>query len=447
MKKIVSLVLALLMVFSVAASLAELEITTEEITLTYVSKEDPELVQRLANQFMQAYPNIKVEILELDIWTYMTGLGNLAAEKNLPDVFWVDGVQDPVANDWALRLDDLYAADPDAQRIMGSILDGSKIGGRRYSIPVRSQPYVMAINKTLFDKYNVELPDYDWTWEEFVSLAEEVAHPEVYDFGYGDCGGAGYFIEEWGWDGESYTFDDTWVMMEEHWYDWMERKIQENMTPEERETAFGDSSALAFGTGHAAMNVYSSHFVGALLDGSLEQTLGCEFLFYPVPTPRGTQNSIVDFACISKATKYPNEAWLLAKWMDWGREATLLRNEYFAEVMQDTGAISLRVPILTDEDLWVDTRANTSPRLDNFLENLPPLLPYMGAHAPGHINCMINYAFGGVGNSILSGEKKPADLAAELRQKYNGYRDNWFASCAEFATATDLDIATVSDAE
>ncbi len=439
MKKLVSLVLALLMVFGIASSLAEIEMTTEEITLTYAAKEeDYDLTCQLADQFMQQYPNITVEVLEMDESTYDTSIGNLAAEQKLPDVFWMSNVCDAVANGWALQLDEFYANDPDAAKISPTILKYAQIGGRRYSVPAKSRPIFAVINKTLFETYNVEIPSPDWTFEEFKAAAEATAHPENYHFGYGHNTTVEYFIPRFNWDGESYTLDETWIMMEELMADWTARKVAENMTPEEKLAVWGDEGTVAKDHGACATIMMSFEWgAEAFIDGSMEQQTGCEYLIYPVPSPLDINPTDMMFACISRGTQYPNEAWMLAKWMTWGAEATILRNTWYNENEILTNAL----PMIEDEAVWADTKAKVHPALQDFVEYAKPMSPSIDSHAPNCIWVNVNYYFGGVPGKFASGETTPADMAPELRDQYNKLRDDWFAACSDFATATDLEIA------
>ncbi|MBE5768684.1 MAG: extracellular solute-binding protein [Clostridiales bacterium] len=434
MKKFVSLFLALVMVFCATASLAEIEITTEEITLTYVScDEDYELTCALADQFEEKYPNITVEVLEMDSSTYVESLSNLAAEQKLPDVFWMDNVCDAVANGWALLLDDFYANDPDAQMISQSILDVAQIRGKRFSVPAKSRPIIAVVNKTVFDQYNMELPDPDWTWEDFVQIAEEIAHPEDYVFGYGNNMTVEYWMPRHEYDGNSYTMGETWQMLEETFADWRVRGIAENMTADEKIAVLGDAGAYPF----SAINLQSSIWGAAgFIDGSMAQQTGCEFLIYPVPGPMNTNPDETWFACISKGTKYPNEAWELAKWMNWNKEAHLLRNKWY----QENEIVQFALPLIDDEDVWADTKARALPSMETFYNHVKPLAPRIDPHAPAILWVNVMFYFGGVPQKFANGETTPADIAPQLREEYNGYMEDWFVGIPEFATATDLDV-------
>lgn len=66
--------------------------TTEEITLTYAcwglaEKGEKEARDKQIAAFMNAYPNIKVEFVEVDAAAWEDGLVSLASTGSLPDVF------------------------------------------------------------------------------------------------------------------------------------------------------------------------------------------------------------------------------------------------------------------------------------------------------------------------------------------------------------------------
>ena len=47
--------------------------------------------------------------------------------------------------------------------------------GRRFHVP-GVMFHMVFMNKTLFEKYNVPLPDYDWTFDEYKELAVKLSH-------------------------------------------------------------------------------------------------------------------------------------------------------------------------------------------------------------------------------------------------------------------------------
>ena len=157
MKKLLTVLLCIVLIssFSVSA-LAELDpMTTEEITLTYAcwgqgEAGEPEVLQALIEQFEAEYPNIHVEFVAIDQGTWNAALTNLAAQGELPDVFWVYSVAGAVANEWALDVTDYMDNDPDAEELYPAMKSSTKIGGRNYSYPTVMFPHMVFMNKTLF---------------------------------------------------------------------------------------------------------------------------------------------------------------------------------------------------------------------------------------------------------------------------------------------------------
>ena len=177
MKKLLSLVLVCVMMLSVLPALAEegglAPMTTENITLTVAhwgqaEAGEPEVIEALIAQFEAAYPNINVEFVAIDQGTWDQGLTNLASEGKLPDVFWVFNVPNAVSNGWAMDITEFFEKDPDAKELYPTMVSGSKIGGRNFSYPAVLFPHMVFMNKTLFEQYNVELPPYDWTWDDYL---------------------------------------------------------------------------------------------------------------------------------------------------------------------------------------------------------------------------------------------------------------------------------------
>ncbi len=436
MKKLLSMMLAIVMMLSCCSfAVAEngLELTTENITLRYAARnEELELTQALADQFMAKYPNITVELVptaDLDDGAYTASLQNMAAETNLPDVFWVSSVTDAIANKWALRLNDFYAADPDAATISPGILEFAQIQGERYSVPAACKPTVAVVNKDYFEKYNVELPSYDWTLEDFYAVVEELAHPENYDFAVPSHGNFDeYLLTHYDYRDGAYNFGDDWVELLEKATEWRVNKVSEMWEEGEKAAVLGDENASALNTGHIAISLTAQEAgfmqLSAFLNGEAEAMSGNEFLFYPLPrTHLASNEAIIDFAVISAATKYPAEAWELAKWMTWGKEATILRIDY--RNAQETRSF-LDAPMIQDEDVWdylVDKC--TDENIKAFYQNMEPVRPDVFSHAPGCLWMNVIWFFGDVPGMFARGESTPADYAPTLRQSGIEQVDGW----------------------
>jgi ABC-type glycerol-3-phosphate transport system substrate-binding protein len=91
------------------------------------------------------------------------------------------------SNDVVLALDSLAAAegadflaDFDQPMLAEFTRDG-----KLYGLPASSQPQIMAYNADLLEKRGLQLPSYDWTFEDFVDLATRASSTSEGDVSYG----------------------------------------------------------------------------------------------------------------------------------------------------------------------------------------------------------------------------------------------------------------------
>ena len=446
MKKVLSMLLILALAMSVLPmAMAEgLEpMNTDEITLRYAcwgqaEAGEPEVLQALIAQFEEAHPNIHVEFVPIDQGTWDAGLTNLASQGQLPDVFWVFSVSAAVSNEWALDLTEFYEKDPDAQELYPTMVSSSKIGGKNYSYPAVLFPHMVFMNKTLFDKYNVDLPSTDWTWDDYFDLAEELSHPEEFYFGvsnplYVDLfpaainGNQGKF----GWDGEAYHFDDAWVEAVETRAEVINNKICEWMSAEDKEAVLGDPGAWPPGKGRTAMHI-DWPWTMAMFNTTVKEETGCEFVYYPLPMGEGKGGlAIVDNGIIAASTEHPREAWELAKWMSWGPMAALKRQETYRSL----GYPVSRMPVVSTPEVWQDLVDNADDTIKGFYEAVLTrgvnFVPSNWPVCPGWGEIEAYYNSNDINGKILRGELSAADVAAELEEVANRARDNYLASIAE----------------
>lgn len=410
--------------------------TTDNITLTYAcwglaEKGEIEVRDKQLAAFMEAYPNIKVEFVEIEQGSWDEALYNRAAAGTLPDVFWVFSVTNAVKNQWALDVTDIFDADPDTQEIYPGIREISKINGRRYHVPGIMFPHMIFLNKTLFDKYNVPLPSYDWTFEDFKKIAEEITHPEEYYFGtsnpiYYDLMDAWYNgTTRYGWDGQNYNLGQTWVDAWNLRLDWIDRKVVEWMSAEEKEQVLGDPSAWPPGKGRVAMHIDWPWTIAHFEDVVSPET-GCEFLYYPLPQgPTGRQMAIVDNSVISATTQHPREAWELQKWTTWGVEACKNRFEGYKEA----GAPLSRMPVITNKEVWqqiIDAAPNEA--LKAFYEHLTDIVPSPWPIAPGWGEFEAWMAEQDMWGKLERREVRPEDVVKELNDKLNEFKQQYIDS-------------------
>lgn len=421
MKRLLCVFLTAAMLLNLAPVLAETAeglppMTTEEITLTFTTREIPnELLEYQAKKFMEAYPNIHVEVLGLDYSTFDATMANMASEGKLPDVLGLNWATDAVANGWLMCLDEFYEKDPDIADMSEQMKKYHEIDGNMWCVPFECRPSVCVLNRTLFEKYNVEVPDYDWTFDDFVDLVAELNHPEDYNYGFA----AGYqltnnFVYNYGWDGEKYTFGDDWVSMMERQIEWVSSGVTaDSMTGEEKTAVLGDENADPMAMGHAAMAIVAQYSGYDYINGVNAEKSGCEFLFYPLPNYDDKAACETVPGGISATCQYPREAWELAKWMGWGPQATISRSEYFKE----KGELDLNAPCVLNEKAMSVLIENAPEALKGFYQHMRQPITMAASTLPGSLNLVLLLWLGGWGEKMDKGEVTVAEAAVLLREE------------------------------
>ncbi|MGF7142733.1 multiple sugar transport system substrate-binding protein [Anaerotaenia torta] len=412
--------------------------TTENITLTYAcwglgEKGETEAKDKQIEAFMKAYPNIKVEFVTIDQAAWNDGLTTMAATGTLPDVFWTFSVTDAISNQWAMDVTEFFEKDPDAKDVYPSMVENARINGRLYSMPVVMFPYLVFLNKTLFEKYNEPLPSYDWTLDQFKDIAARISHPEDFNFGTSNPNYADYFPAQYtdnesmrGWDGSNYNFGQSWIDGLNLKYDFIDRDICEWESPEDKLKWLGDEGAWPPGFGRSAMH-FDWTWTIAYFEDAVKAQSGCDFLYYPQPAgPSGRQMAIVDYGVISSTTEHPREAWELQKWTSWGEEACLNRLEGY----KAAGVTMVsRMPVISNQKVWDAVSAFTDREdIKEVYKRLTNVVPTVGSVAPGWSQFDAWATENGIWAQLDNREVTPAEMADTLTQKANEFKDEWLAN-------------------
>lgn len=98
------------------------EMTTDEITLTYMHFDNEQLVNAVADAFMAKYPNIKVETQAFSTDGYNDTLLNLVQSGQMPDCFMILGNCDfALSNALLGDMTPYWENDPENENILPSI--------------------------------------------------------------------------------------------------------------------------------------------------------------------------------------------------------------------------------------------------------------------------------------------------------------------------------------
>ena len=229
MKKLISLALALTTALSLAAcggsgsstggstagsdaapagSGAASGYTTDALEVNIWDSNQLDGIQKIADEWTEkSGVNVKVNVIS---WTeYWTLLEAGASGGELPDVFWmhINEAQKYMEGDVLLNLDEYIAADEgtDLSNYYDGITSIYNCDGHQYALPKDHDTIAVIYNKAIFDKYGVEYPTDDWTWQDYADAAAKITEAGKADDVYGTAmntndGQDGWynFIYDWG---------------------------------------------------------------------------------------------------------------------------------------------------------------------------------------------------------------------------------------------------------
>ena len=145
-------------------------------------------LQTIADEWGEAN-GVDVEFQVMDWTTYWTMLEAGASGGEMPDVFWMHSAnaQKYMDADLLLNLNSYIEADEaiDLENYFPGIVDLYSQDGVQYAIPKDHDTIAAVYNKAVFDKYGVEYPTDDWTWEDYAAIAQEIADKGKDDGVYG----------------------------------------------------------------------------------------------------------------------------------------------------------------------------------------------------------------------------------------------------------------------
>lgn len=192
-KKLVSMILAVLMSFSLVACGGAQETgspadettgnettgnevtdnaggySVDEIKINIWDNNQREGLQQIADKWTEK-SGVKVSIEVVDWDNYWTLLEAGASGGVMPDVFWMHSntAQMYMENDILLDLTS-YIAEDDAisqENYYEGVWNLYSSNGKQYALPKDHDTIALLYNKAIFDQYGVAYPDDDWTWED-----------------------------------------------------------------------------------------------------------------------------------------------------------------------------------------------------------------------------------------------------------------------------------------
>ncbi|MBQ9303827.1 sugar ABC transporter substrate-binding protein [Butyrivibrio sp.] len=151
--------------------------STDSITINIWDSNQQAGLQTIADEW-SAKSGVKVNIEVIDWDNYWTLLEAGASGGEMPDVFWMHSntAQMYMENDILLDLTDYIAADASVNQdnFYEGVWNLYSSGGKQYALPKDHDTIALLYNKAIFDKYGVDYPTDDWTWDDMYEAAKAI---------------------------------------------------------------------------------------------------------------------------------------------------------------------------------------------------------------------------------------------------------------------------------
>lgn len=134
------------------------------------SKSEIEILKPILDDFEKENPDIKVDFIHIP-QNYFQKLHLLFASNLAPDVVFINNLYLPIYTNAGL----LEEISGNSKNIFYSkSLQALSYRGKLYAVPRDISMLVIYYNKELFDKYNVPVPNKDWSFQDLLRIAQKM---------------------------------------------------------------------------------------------------------------------------------------------------------------------------------------------------------------------------------------------------------------------------------
>lgn len=146
--------------------------------MAWAGPEERALEQRILDEFRASHEGLRIELESISA-NYRERLLTSIVAGTPPDVAMLDngtnGAAPFIARDLLVNVAPyLDRIEVDTSAYYREVLDIFRRRGGLYAFPKDFTPMVVYCNATLFDSAGVPLPDFDWTWEDFLDAARRL---------------------------------------------------------------------------------------------------------------------------------------------------------------------------------------------------------------------------------------------------------------------------------
>jgi multiple sugar transport system substrate-binding protein len=403
---------------------------------------------------MEAYPNIKVTVIERpkvpgtnDDLGWNDFLAARASTETLPDVFQSDNIPYYVISDWAYNITEIAMNDPEYLNVSEDIRGVATYDGKVMALPNAVHYAGYVVNKTLFDRQGQDAPDIDSTMAEVISLTKSAAnHASNNNTGVVGLEGIEHILhwypaqlnEDYNW----FTMSDTGFNLDSTEFTQTVELYRQMRTDATYvlealyDAAAAEDSTIQIGNifpegdpfnnGNILVKWYYSWDFGWMQKNinTGQYTWDLDFIGTPVVNGNKRVPIVADFFTLASNTDHPEEAYLFAKWMGFGKDGYQKRLD-LSKTVEGISQVNF-APIQNDADLLDDyfelypsfESLRTIIETGTFIVEPPKYLPgYIAARYSGTYDA--ENKMSDILTKLMIGEVQLADIRTQLNTRAN----------------------------
>lgn len=184
-----------------------------EIVITFgIHVANPAEQEPVTNSIVEAFNEqyegqYQIEFEAADTETHSKNMKLEASDGTLPEIFWLDSSEAPEYADSGILMDmsDFLSENPDIDEALNGMEDAFNNGDIQYGLPYQCNVQGFFYNKDLFDAAGVAYPTDETTFDEFITMLEQLKVSGVTPIAIGSKN-SGYamwafneFLERYGW--------------------------------------------------------------------------------------------------------------------------------------------------------------------------------------------------------------------------------------------------------
>lgn len=149
--------------------------------------------------YTEEHPNVTITSEYAPFSGHFDKLATLTAAGDMPDLVTFQYTFFPqyVANGQLLDLDQFSADVLDLSGVDEGVLPQGVVDGKRYAVSAGINTQAIIYDPAVFEAAGVEVPDSDWTWDDYATLLEALVDSGEIQYGSNDFSGSDQLFDFW----------------------------------------------------------------------------------------------------------------------------------------------------------------------------------------------------------------------------------------------------------